>query len=285
MNTRSIITTATIALAAAALAVGCGNKGGSAGGASSTKPTSKPAAKPSAAKSAAKPATAAAAFGKGVITGSVALTGEKAPEMKVPAKRKDHEVCKDEEIVYNAVLVKDGKLKDVFVGIASGQLKGEYEAKGSVTVDQKGCMYSPRMSGLMVEQELQITNSDATMHNVNAKQGADLKFNFAQPKGAPAQKKSFDEAGTYRFQCDVHPWMRAFAIVSDNPFYAVSGEDGSFKIEKVPDGKYKVMAWHSQYGKKEQEVEVKGGEVKVEFKYDGTEAEPDDNKGELNGLW
>ena len=94
---------------------------------------------------------------------------------------------------------------------------------------------------------------------------------------AAADALVFDKTGTLT--------DGAFAIVSDNPFYAVSGEDGSFKIEKVPDGKYKVMAWHSQYGKKEQEIEVKGGEVKVEFKYDGTEAEPDDNKGELNGLW
>ncbi len=277
MSIRTILTTSTIALAALAMAAGCGDNKQSARGGTTSKPTTKPAAKPKATATA-KPKKAASSYGKGVITGVVTFTGE-APEMKVPLKRKDAEFCKDTEVKYNAVLVKDGKLQDVYVGIADGQLSGDYEVEPA-KLDQKQCMYSPRMMGLLVEQEIQISNSDPTLHNVNAG-----KFNFAQPKGAPVQKKSFDEAGINRFQCDVHPWMRAFTIVSDNPFHAVSGADGNFKIEKVPDGKYKVWAWHSHYGKKEKQIEVKGGEVKVNFEYDGTEAEPAENKGELKGLF
>jgi hypothetical protein len=79
--------------------------------------------------------------------------------------------------------------------------------------------------------------------------------------------------------------MRAFVWAMDNPFFGVSAEDGTFKIEKVPDGKYKVFAWHSQYGKKEQEIEVKGGEVTADFSYDGKEAEPAENTGELADLF
>jgi hypothetical protein len=37
-----------------------------------------------------------------------------------------------------------------------------------------------------------------------------------------------------KFKCDVHPWMYSYVTVMSHPFYSVSGEDGTFKIENVP---------------------------------------------------
>lgn len=289
MNVRSMVSIATLTLGTMALLTGCpgDDKGTGAGGKPSAKPTTPTGStKPTAtgAPTASADNGGGAQWGKGVIKGTVKFDGE-APPMKVPKKRKEAELCKDKEIVYNAVLVKDGKLKDVFVGIADGQIKADYEADKSLTVTQKDCMYEPRIQGALTEQEVKVTNGDPTLHNVNANKGDTTLFNTAQPKGAPELKKSFEEAGVYRFKCDVHSWMRAFVIATDNPFFAVSGEDGTFTIEKVPDGKYKVIAWHSQFGKKEKDVEVKGGEVTADFEFDGTEAEPAENKGELNDLF
>ena len=72
-----------------------------------------------------------------------------------------------------------------------------------------------------------------------------MQFNKAQPKGAGEIEAAFEEPGIYRLR-DVHPWMRAFLVTTDNPFHAVSGADGSFSIPKVPDGEYTMVAWHSQ---------------------------------------
>jgi len=291
MNVRSIASIAVLSLAATAFLTGCpsdGDKGSTGKSGAGKTPTAKPAGSTKPASTGTGTAAAAggdaAKYGKGVIKGTVTFTGE-APEMKVPKKRSEAEFCKDSEVKYNAVLAKDGKLQDVLVRIADGQVKGEYEPEGSATVNQKDCMYEPRIQAVMTEQELLVKNSDPTLHNVNAGSGATTLFNTAQPKGAPDLKKSFEETGTYRFKCDVHSWMRGFVFATDNPFNGVSGEDGTFNIAKVPDGKYKVIAWHSQYGAKEKEVEVKGGEVSVDFEYDGTEAEPAENQGELKDLF
>jgi plastocyanin len=286
---RSLVSVATLSLGALAL-VGCPEdpKPDPSKTSGATKPpatTAPPATTGSAGPT--KPAGGGGEdkFGKGVIKGVVTFAGA-APEMKVPKKRKDAEFCKDTEVKYNAVLVKDGKLKDVYVGVASGQLKGSYEATKPATVDQKACMYEPRMQGQVAEGELLVKNSDPASHNVNTWLGASSLFNQAQTKGAADIKKTLSEPGVYRLQCDMHSWMRAFVVVSDNPFHAVSGDDGAFNIEKVPDGKHKVMAWHSQYGKKEQEVEVKGGAtVEVKFEFSDKDAEPAENKGELNDLF
>ncbi len=293
MISRSI-SIATVLVAAAAL-TGCpddnkpadnkyGPKGGST--ASSAKASPSASAAPSAAgsgKSDAKPA----AEGKGVLKGTVKLA-IKAPEMKVPKKRKEAELCKDKPIKYNAVVAdKDGHLQDVFVAIADGQINGDYKPGKSAEVHQKECMYAPRIQGILPGQEVQIFNDDATLHNVHAYHGADSPINQAQPKGSdPIKSTKFEEPGVYRMQCDVHPWMRAFVVAADSPFFATTGADGSFKIEKVPAGKYTVYAWHSEYGKVEKkDIEVKDGEVTVDFEYTGKETEPPENAGELKDLW
>jgi plastocyanin len=232
-------------------------------------------------------AAAPAAGGSGTIKGVVSFTG-KAPEMKVPTKRKDAEFCKGKEVAYNAVVAKDGKLKDVLVRIENGGVKGNFEApKTPAHVDQVDCMYTPRIQGVVAGQSVEIKNSDGTLHNVHTYKGAESWFNQAQPKGSAAiEKEAPEEAGIVKFTCDVHPWMRGFVVVTDHPFFAVSGDDGSFTISKVPAGKYNVEAWHATYGLKKGTAEVADGkEATVAFSFDGTEAEPDVNKDELKGLW
>lgn len=286
---RQLASLAAIALTTLVLGVGCGEDKPASGSAPAKTAT----AKPTTAATTSSPATTSAAAapakeGNATIKGVVAFSG-KAPEMKVPAKRKDADVCKSKEVKYNAVLVKDGKLKDVLVRIAPGGVAGNWKAPDKhAEIDQVDCMYAPRMQGVVAGQTIDIKNGDQTLHNVHTYKGSESLFNQAQPKGAAAISKEVpDEASVMKFTCDVHPWMRGFVVVTDHPFFAVSGEDGSFKIEKVPAGKYTVEAWHSQYGLlKKENVEVKdSGEVTVDFDYKGTEAEPAENKGELTGLW
>lgn len=293
MHRRDLVSLAALAFTALTVGVGCPEeptKSGPAAGATTSKTTGGAAptikstvgAAPTAAA-----ATAPAAAGNATIKGVVNFTG-KAPEMKVPAKRKDAEFCKGKEVKYNAVIANNGKLKDAFIRIENGGVKGKFDApKTAAVIDQVDCMYSPRIQGVVAGQEISIKNSDGTLHNVHTYKGAESWFNQAQPKGAdPINKEMPEDQTVVKFSCDVHPWMRGFVVVTDHPFFAVSGDDGSFTIEKVPAGKYKLEAWHSKYGVKTVEVDVADGKtVEATFTYDGTEAEPAENKEELKDLF
>jgi plastocyanin len=226
----------------------------------------------------------AEAFGKGVITGTVTFTGDKHPEMKVPKARNKAKFCQDDLVKHDAILIEDGKIQDVWVGVASDQVSGDYEGK-ELTLDQKNCLYVPRMLALMPGQDFQVTNSDPTMHNVQAKFEGKQLFNTAQPAGADPIKNAFESTGIHMFQCSVHPWMRAFGMVTDNPFSATTGKDGTYKIEKVPDGELTIVAWHAIFGKQEKKAKVEGGEVKLDFEFDGSGEVPAINKGELDDLF
>jgi len=286
MHRRDLVSLTALATIALTLGVGCPEE--QKPPAPGAKPTTTGAA-PTGTMAATPPkptAAAAAPTGNGTIKGVVSFTG-KAPEMKVPTKRKDADVCKDKDVTYNAVLTKDGKLQDVLVRIEPGGVKGDFKAPDKhAVVDQHYCMYEPRIQGVVAGQDVDIKNSDGTLHNVHTYKGTESLFNQAQPKGSDPMTKQWEDPGVIKFTCDVHPWMRGFVVVTDHPFFAVSGADGSFTIEKIPAGKYTVEAWHTYYGMKKAEVTVADDKpAELTFSYDGTEAAPDWNKDELKGLW
>lgn len=291
-----VATFAAIALTALTLG-GCGkNKPSGSGAAGSAKTTTGAATTtttaPPTTTTTAPPTTttttAPAKEGSATIKGVVSFSGS-APEMKVPAKRKAADICNAKEIKHNAVLVKNGKLQDVLVRISAGGVPGNWKAPTTASViDRVDCTYTPRIQGAMVGQALELKNSDPMIHTAHAYKGTVTLFNQVQPKGSPPiTKHAPGEASVVKLSCDVHPWMRGFVVVTDHPFFAVSGEDGSFEIEKVPAGTYTVEALHTQYGmvKKEGIVVKDGGEITVDFELNDSMAEPDWNKGELEGLF
>jgi plastocyanin len=201
---------------------------------------------------AAAPPKAGPATRKGVVK----LAGP-APEMAF-TKRDADPFCartpmKEEEVVVAA----DGGLKNVVVRITKG-IDGNYEPPmTNAVLDQTACMYRPRVLGIMAGQSLLVRNNDQTLHNVHTYKGASTLFNMAEVPGLPPIAKTFKEAGDIlKFKCDVHPWMTAYVAVSNNPFFAVTGADGSFVIPKVPAGTYTFEAWHERFGTKTAEVKV-----------------------------
>ena len=48
-------------------------------------------------------------------------------------------------------------------------------------------------------------------------------------------------------KCNVHPWMRSYIGVVSHPFFAVTGDDGTFTIKGLPPGKYTIEAWQEKY--------------------------------------
>lgn len=215
----------------------------------------------------------------GSIEGVVKFTG-KPPEMKEIPKPSDP-VCAAAKPMDNSVLVsKDGGLKDVLVRIEVGGAKGADVPTTAPQLKQEGCMYVPRMLGVMAGQDIEVVNADKTMHNVHTYKGQETVLNAGQPAGsAPIKKAASDEAtdanSPIKVKCDVHPWMTAFIVATDHPYFAVTDANGKFKIDKIPPGDYNLEAWHSEYGLKTTKIHVDSNKsADPKFSYDGTEKKP-----------
>ncbi len=239
------------------------------GGGSEPAKTEAPAQKPAAAASA--PADDANAA---TVTGKVAFTGEK-PSPKTlsmeatPACARAHSTpAKSEEVIVNG----NGTLSNTLVWVKAGLPAKEWPTPSTaVKLDQKGCVYSPHVIAVMANQNIEVTNSDPTNHNIHPLPKTNREWNESQPPNGEAKMKQFPrEEIMIPVKCNVHPWMRSYVSVVGHPFFAVTGDDGSFSIKGLPPGDYTIEAVHEKYGAKEMKVTVGAKESKaVDFSFAG----------------
>jgi len=200
------------------------------------------------------------------ITGKVVYEGE-APKFR-EIKMDSDPVCltKHTDAVFPETLVlgEGQSVGNVFVHITKGLTKKDYPAPAEeVVITQMGCMYSPHVLGLMVNQSLKIMNPDGTLHNVHASPKINKEFNIAMPKFRKEITTTFEKPEfMFPVKCDVHPWMGAWISVMDNPFFSVTKEDGLFKIENLPAGEYEIQAWHEKLKTAPIQVTIAEGDAK-----------------------
>jgi plastocyanin len=165
----------------------------------------------------------------------------------------------------------DGSLANVFVSL-QGSFPATPVPAEPVTIDQRGCVYVPRVVGAQVGQAVQVRNSDELLHNVHSTSGRGNAFNFSQPKaGIVRELRLKDPEIMVRVTCDVHRWMTAFVGVVNHPYFATSGVGGTFTIANVPAGSYTIQAWHELFGVTTQTVRVTEGSTStIEFTYKTT---------------
>jgi len=171
------------------------------------------------------------------------------------------------------VVVNDnGTLRNVFVWIKAGLASSNWVTPSTpVVLSQDGCIYQPHVLGVMTGQPLEIRNNDLTNHNVHVMPEVNEGWNTTQPpKGEPMTRTFARQEVMVPVKCNVHPWMKAYLGVVSHPFFAVTGDDGTFTIKGVPPGTYILQTWHEKYGTQEQQVTVAPKETKtVDFTFKG----------------
>jgi hypothetical protein len=195
----------------------------------------------------------------GTIKGRFVYEGEAKETPIQPTK--DEAFCSEHKLVEETVVVgKDKGLQNVFVFLNAGrgkkvEIHDSYDAAAAAkepkVLDNKGCRFEPHAMVLWTAHPLEVRNSDAGIgHNTNASYFfVNTKFNETVPNDKPLVK-NFTKSESYpsKVACNVHPWMNAYILVRDNPYMAVSGEEGAFEIANVPAGKQTFAFWHEAKG-------------------------------------
>lgn len=205
-------------------------------------------------------------FGTGTISGRAIFPGE--PPKPVVIQMQADDYCKaahggtvtSQDVLRNG----DGTLRNVFVYVKQG-LAGPYTPPPTpAVIDQDACLYRPRVLGVQVGQPLLIHNSDDTLHNIHALCEVNEPFNIGQAVRGMESKKVFTQPEVMvHFKCDVHIWMSGYIGVIAHPFYAVTGDGGTFTLSKLPPGDYIIEAWHEKFGRRQQSVSLGRDEAKT----------------------
>ena len=159
----------------------------------------------------------------------------------------------------DAVVNDNGTLRYAFVWIKAGLPPGATWQVPSTAVhlDQKGCMYQPHVIGAMAGQTIAIGNSDPTNHNIHPQPQTNQEWNEIQAPGGADKIESFPRQEVMiPVKCNIHPWMRSYIGVVSHPFFAVTGDDGTYAIKGLPPGTYTLEVWHEKYGTLDRQITV-----------------------------
>jgi plastocyanin len=128
-------------------------------------------------------------------------------------------------------------------------------------LDQQQCVFIPHVLAAPVGATVDVVNSDKALHNVRAQEGEVKLLNYAMPIPGHVVPTRLKKEGIFKVSCDVHPWMRAWLVVLPSDSYAITADDGSYKIEGVPPGHHKVKIWHERLGERDAQIDIQPGQT------------------------
>jgi len=208
------------------------------------------------------PGMVASGPGTGSISGKVTFTGTPAKARPIDAS-KEPECLKlhGEKLMTDDVVTGPGNtLENVVVYVSAGPPENAAAAGSPVIFEQKGCHYTTHVLALRTGQDVSITNDDPFSHNIHPLAKINREWNRIQLPGTPPFTYSYENEEFIPVKCNIHSWMKAYFVVLKTSHFAVTGEDGEFKLPELPPGTYTVTAWHEVYGTQTREISVAGGE-------------------------
>src|SRR5256712_1906659 len=105
--------------------------------------------------------------------------------------------------------------------------------------------YAPHVVVVPVGSTVRFPNHDPFNHNVFSVSEPN-QFDLGLYGRGDAKSHTFTNPGLVRVYCNVHPRMVAYVLVMENRYYAQPGNDGSFTIDNVPAGRYRLHVWHER---------------------------------------
>ncbi len=158
----------------------------------------------------------------------------------------------------STVVSPNGALANAFIYVKEGLEGKRFEPPSTpVVIDQNGCWFRPRIIGIQTGQVFEVTNSDPVTHNIHPMAQINREWNHSQGAADPPMGRKFLKPEVMiRVKCNIHSWMHAFIGVVDNPYFAVSKEDGRYSIGNLPPGTYTLGFWQEALGTQERQVTV-----------------------------
>jgi plastocyanin len=191
----------------------------------------------------------------GTIKGIVRAEGVSTEPRKLPVTI-DQYVCGKEKDAEDLVLSPERGVRNVVVSLQNPPpVAKPSEAPPPVQIDQKQCVFVPRVVVVPAGGTVEFLSSDRLLHNIHSVTKENPSFNRTQPKGRTISVV-FKKPEIVRIDCDLHSWMRAWVVVTEHPFYAISNERGEFVLENVPAGKYTLQFWQETLGTVTRDVTV-----------------------------
>jgi plastocyanin len=125
-----------------------------------------------------------------------------------------------------------------------GPLEG-VSALSAEVMDQRAQQFVPHVLAVRTGTAVSFPNGDDIRHHVYSFSPA-KRFELRLYKGTPSEPVLFDTPGVVVLGCNIHDWMVGYVYVTDDPWFAVSDEQGRVQLDGLSPGRYQITLWHPQ---------------------------------------
>ena len=138
----------------------------------------------------------------------------------------------------------------------------------TLEIKQKDKQFVPRVAVVLRGTSLVFPNLDPVYHNVFSTSGRNSFDLGAYRAGEPARSAVLTTPGVVEVYCNIHSRMSASVLVVPSPLYAKVNADGSFRIDNVPVGTRKLVAWSPGSKPAQEKVDVGASGAQASFVLD-----------------
>ncbi|MFQ5587153.1 MAG: carboxypeptidase regulatory-like domain-containing protein [Thermodesulfobacteriota bacterium] len=133
-------------------------------------------------------------------------------------------------------------------------------------MDQINLTFVPYVLPVLIGTTVDFHNSDDVLNNIFTPSWAGRKFNLGTyPKGV-VRSFTFDRLGEVHLLCNIHPDMEGYILVLQNPYFALTDEEGRYQISNVPPGTYTLKTWYDRVAGNPRRITVEMGKsIVVDF--------------------
>ncbi len=131
-------------------------------------------------------------------------------------------------------------------------------------MDQRNETFVPHVLAIVAGTTVDFPNSDFTFHNVFSLSKTKT-FDLGRYAAGRSKSVRFDKPGIVRVFCEIHAHMSAYILVFSHRYFAVTDEDGRYRIPNVPPGTYSIVAWHEAMTPVTRRITVADGDADVNF--------------------
>jgi plastocyanin len=178
-------------------------------------------------------------------------------------------------VVSGRVEGRSGALKEayVYVDMVKGSARGH-----TLEIKQKDKQFWPQTAVVQRGTTVSFPNLDAVFHSVFSTSGRNSFDLGSYRSGDPARSATLTTPGVVEVFCNIHAKMNANILVVPGPLYTKVGADGSYRIENVPVGSRKIVAWSPNAKPAQQKIDVASSGGQANFTLDVEGAKPHTNK-------
>ena len=199
--------------------------------------------------------------GVGRIAGEIRFDGE-APRDTIVRPTSDPTIC-GIAFIDSSFRAGRGLLTDAVVWLVDARTGKALPLARRFEITHQRCRITPRVQAVRVGGTLNIRSVDRTVHQARftrAVDGSTIAVVTEHDAGQVVPDETvLEAAGRIEIRCDVHPWTHGWILAFDHPYYDITDRRGTFAMDSVPPGRYRVIAWHERLGELEDSVTVTAG--------------------------